>query len=265
MANESQAAKLLGTESRLASAEAELIQQRRQTTAAAASKSDELKLIHPSNVPKPPIYSGEKEECERFKHVFVAWSSTVHPKFPDLSLEKYGKQKDVIDELHLDAKEDRLSKANTFLTQYCPEPTMGVIGQGLHDSNGFEVWRRLVKLSEPWYRTKVWVWRRRLSNPNFPSHIAQWSAALHQWESEVREFEGTFKNVFSQDEKVSILAPARVAPKELQQSIFTHSDALGTYDKIRGYIEQYLVNKNLWKRLQGSQFGLTMVDWPPWT
>ena len=84
MANESQAAKLLGTESRLASAEAELIQQRRQTTAAAASKSDELKLIHPSNVPKPPIYSGKKEEWERFKHVFVAWSSTVHPKFPDL-------------------------------------------------------------------------------------------------------------------------------------------------------------------------------------
>ena len=66
---------------------------------------------------------------------------------------------------------------------------MGVIGQGLHDSNGFEVQRRLVKLSEPSYRTEAWVWRRHLSNPNFPSDIAQWSAALHQWESEVREFE----------------------------------------------------------------------------
>lgn len=60
---------------------------------------------------------------------------------------------------------------------------------------------------------------------------------------------------FAEDEKVSIIA--HVAPKELQQSIFTHSDALNTYAKIRDYIEQYLINKNLWKRPQGSTFGLT--------
>eukprot|EP00435_Cladocopium_sp_Y103_P064587 s324_g26.t1 len=36
-----------------------------------------------------------------------------------------------------------------------------------------------------------------------------------------------------------------------------HSDALGTYAKIRDYIEQYLINKNVWKRPQGSQFGIT--------
>lgn len=39
-----------------------------------------------------------------------------------------------------------------------------------------------------------------------------------------------------------------------------HSDALDTYAKIREYIEQYLINnKNVWKRPQGSQFGLTKV------
>ncbi|CAL1148944.1 unnamed protein product, partial [Cladocopium goreaui] len=75
------------------------------------------------------------------------------------------------------------------------------------------VWRRLVKLTEPAYRTK--------------------------------------------EEKISILA--HVAPAELQQSIFMHSDALDTYAKIRDYIEQYLINKNVWKRPQGSQFGLTKV------
>ncbi|CAL1163809.1 unnamed protein product [Cladocopium goreaui] len=58
-----------------------------------------------------------------------------------------------------------------------------------------------------------------------------------------------------EEEKVSILA--HVAPPELQQSIFMHSDALGTYAKIRDYIEQYLINKNVWKRPQGSQFGIT--------
>ncbi|CAL1126527.1 unnamed protein product [Cladocopium goreaui] len=70
-----------------------------------------------------------------------------------------------------------------------------------------------------------------------------------------REFERTSKSVFSEEEKVSILA--HVAPPELQQSIFMHSDALGTYAKIRDYIEQYLINKNVWKRPQGSQFGIT--------
>ena len=134
---------------------------------------------------------------------------------------------------------------------------MNVIGQGLKDVNGFELWRRLVKLSEPAYRTKAWVWRRHLANPTFPSDIMQWASALHQWESELREFERRFKTVFAEDEKVSIIA--HMAPKESQQSVFTHSDVLNTYAKIRGYIEQYLINKNLWKRPQGSQFGLTKV------
>eukprot|EP00435_Cladocopium_sp_Y103_P045530 s171_g13.t1 len=42
-----------------------------------------------------------------------------------------------------------------------------------------------------------------------------------------------------------------------RKSIFMHSDALGTYAKIRDYIEQYLINKNVWNRPQGSQFGIT--------
>ena len=78
---------------------------------------------------------------------------------------------------------------------------------------------------------------------------------MHQWEAELREFDRTYKTAFSEDEKVSILA--HVAPKELQQSIFMHSDALDNYSKIREYIEQYLINRNLWRRPQGSQFGLT--------
>ena len=58
----------------------------------------------------------------------------------------------------------------------------------------------------------------------FPNEISQWSSALHQWEAELRELERTYKTAFSADEKVSILA--HVAPKEFQQSIFMHSDAL---------------------------------------
>ncbi|CAL1169149.1 unnamed protein product [Cladocopium goreaui] len=217
----------------------------------------ERSLIHPSNVPKPPTYNGKKEEWEKFKHIFTAWSSTVHGKYPEL-LEKYGAAKDPSDEAAFTEEEDRLAKAMyTFLMQYCPEPTMNVIGQGLHDANGFEIWRRLVRLSEPSYRTKAWVWRKHLSNPNFPSDIATWSTALHQWESELREYERMFRTSFSEDEKVSILAHA--SPKELQQSIFMHSDALNSYSKMRNYIEQHLVNKNVWKRPQGSQFGLTRV------
>ena len=132
--------------------------------------------------------------------------------------------KDPVDDAALASDESRLAKAMyTCLIQYCPE--VNVIGQGLRDANGFEVWRRLVLLSEPAHRTKAWVWRR---------HISQWSTALHQWEAELRELERTYKTAFSEDEKVPILA--HVAPKELQQSIFMHSDALDSYSKIREYI-----------------------------
>ena len=130
---------------------------------------------------------------------------------------------------------------------------MHVIGQALRDANGFEVWRRLVLLSEPAHRTKAWVWRRHLANPSFPSDVAQWSTALHQWEAELREFERTYNTAFSEDEKVSILA--HIAPKELQQSIFMHSDALNGYDKIREHIEQYLINRNLRKDLKVHSSG----------
>ena len=242
------------TQSRLTETETQLAAARAAQT---AQGSQERSLIHPSNVPKPPTYNGKKEEWEKFKHIFTAWSSTVHGKYPEL-LEKYGAAKDPIDEAAFTEEEDRLAKAMyTFLMQYCPEPTMNVIGQGLHDANGFEIWRRLVRLSEPSYRTKAWVWRKHLSNPNFPSDIATWSTALHQWESELCEYERMFRTSFSEDEKVSILAHA--SPKELQQSIFMHSDALNSYSKMRNYIEQHLVNKNVWKRPQGSQFGLTRV------
>ena len=224
---------------------------------AAAAPREHKQLIHPSNVPKPHQWNGKKEEWEKFRHVFTAWSSTVHARYPSL-LEKFGASKDPVDDAVFTDEEDQLSKAMyTFLIQYCPEPTMGVVGQGLPNANGFEVWRRLVQLSEPAYRTKAWIWRKHLANPSFPSDPANWSSALHQWESELREFERAFKTPMTDDEKISIIA--HVAPKELQQSIFMHSDALDTYTKIRGYIEQYLINKNLWKRPHGSQFGLTKV------
>ena len=242
------------TQSRLTETETQLAAARAAQT---AQGSQERSLIHPSNVPKPPTYNGKKEEWEKFKHIFTAWSSTVHGKYPEL-LEKYGAAKDPLDEAAFTEEDERLAKAMyTFLMQYCPEPTLNVIGQGLHDANGFEIWRRLVRLSEPSYRTKACVWRKHLSNPNFPPDIATWSTALHQWESELREYEKMFTTPFSEDEKVSVLA--HVSPKELQQSIFMHSDALNSYSKMRNYIEQHLVNKNVWKRLQGSQFGLTRV------
>ncbi|CAE7335487.1 unnamed protein product, partial [Symbiodinium pilosum] len=260
IAYEQQQKRAAEAEARLAAAENVIQGQQAAAAAAATTASTEKKekdLIHPSHVPKQHTFNGKKEEWEKFKHVFVAWSSTVHERYPEL-LERFGSSKDPVDETAFTSEESRLAKAMyTFLIQYCPEPTMNVIGQGLRDANGFEVWRRLVLLSEPAHRTKAWVWRRHLANPTFPSDISQWSTALHQWEAELREFERTYKTVFSQDEKVSILA--HVAPKELQQSIFMHSDALDSYEKVREYVEQYLINRNLWKRPQGSQFGLTKV------
>ena len=187
-AYEGQSSRLQATETSLAEARAKLKAQE--------DKQEGRSLIHPSNVPKPPIYNGRKEDSEKFKHVFVAWTSTVHPNFPELLEKSRVSDKPLDDEMNT-PEEDQLSKAlYTFLIQYCPEPTMNVIGQGLQGTNGFEVWRRLCKLSEPSYRTKAWVWRRHLSNPQFTQDLTQWSTALHQWEAELRSLNGNIKHHF---------------------------------------------------------------------
>ena len=152
IAYEQQQKRAAEAEARLAAAENVIQGQQAAAAAAATTASAEKKekdLIHPCHVPKPHTFNGKKEEWEKFKHVFVAWSSTVRERYPEL-LERFGSSKDPVDETAFASEESRLSKAMyTFLIQYCPEPTMNVIGQGLRDANGFEVWRRLVLLSEP--------------------------------------------------------------------------------------------------------------------
>ena len=123
-----------------------------------------------------------------------------------------------------------------------------------------EMWRRLVKTNEPAHKSKAWVWRKHLTNPNFPTDLAKWSEAFYQWESEIREFERQFKKKIDENIKLSVLV--HVAPKELQQSIFMHADSLDSYMKVRTYIEQYLSARNLWRRPQRGQFGVTNAARP---
>ena len=110
-AYEAQQSKNAELESKLAAAELKLSE---------ASKHKEKDLIHPSHVPKPQVYDGKKEGWEKFKHVFTAWCSTVHPRYPEL-LSKHGSSKDPVDGSAFDEEETRLSRAMyTFLMQYCP-------------------------------------------------------------------------------------------------------------------------------------------------
>ena len=108
-AYEGQSSRLQATETSLAEAQAKLKAQE--------DKQEGRSLIHPSNVPKPPIYNGRKEDWEKFKHVFVAWTSTVHSSFPEL-LEKSRVSDKPLDEEMNTPEEDQLSKAlYTFLIQ----------------------------------------------------------------------------------------------------------------------------------------------------
>ena len=211
------------------------------------------RLVDPRNIPKPPSFSGRKEDWERWKHVFLSWLGTIHDKYPGL-LNWASKQKESIDHDSDDVTlEDlQLSQAlYAILVGYCSEQTQQLITQ-VPDGNGLEVWRVLSKTNEPSNRTKSWVWRRHLMNPQFPSDINKWSEAFHQWEAEMNEFEKQFRKV-EPDDKLSVLV--HVAPKEIQQMIFLHSNTLDTYSKTKEYIEQYLTSRNLWRRPQGSSFG----------
>ena len=90
----------------------------------------------------------KKEEWEKFRQVFIAWSSTVHAEHPS-PLEKYGATKDPMDlwmMLCLPMRR-KLSKAASSSSIAPGRPC--VVGQGLPNSNGFEMWRRLVQLMEP--------------------------------------------------------------------------------------------------------------------
>ena len=78
---ESQRERQVQSETELIATRAKLEEQAKALEGKAAS-SRENQFIHPSNVPKPPVYNGKKEEWEKFKHIFMAWSSTVHGDYP---------------------------------------------------------------------------------------------------------------------------------------------------------------------------------------
>ena len=209
--------------------------------------------MDPRNIPKPPSFSGRKEDWERWKHVFLSWLGTIHSRYPGL-LNWAAKQKENIDHdgEEITLEDLQLSQAlYAILVGYCSEQTQQLITQ-VPDGNGLEVWRMLSRTNEPSNRTKSWVWRRHLMNPQFPSDINKWSEAFHQWEAEISEFEKQFRTI-EPDDKLSVLV--HVAPKEIQQMIFLHSNTLDTYNKTKEYMEQYLTSRNLWKRPQGSSFG----------
>ena len=216
-------------------------------------------MVDPRNIPKPPLFDGKRESWERWKYIFLAWVSTVNTAYSDL-LEKAEHSATPIEHDELSDIEVRLSRALlTILMGYAPDCVMGM-AQHAPEGNGLEMWRRFVETNEPAHKSKAWVWRKHLTNPNFPTDLAKWSEAFYQWESEIREFERQFKKKIDEDEKLSVLV--HVAPKELQQSIFMHADSLDSYMKVRTYIEQYLSARNLWRRPQGGQFGATNAARP---
>ena len=188
-----------------------------------------------------PLFDGKRESWERWKYIFLAWASTVNTAY-SAPLEKAEQSATPIEHDELSDSEVRLSRPFlTILMGYAPDCVMGM-AQHAPEGNGLEMWRRLVKTNEPAHKSKAWVWRKHLTNLNFPTDLAKWSEAFYQWESEIREFERQFKKKIDEDERLSVLV--HVAPKELQQSIFMHADSLDSYMKVRTYIERYLSARN---------------------
>ena len=100
------------------------------------------------NIPKPPVFDGKRESWERWKYVFVAWSSTVNAAYPGL-FDKAEASTTPIEHATLTANEVRLSKALlTILMGYAPDSVMSM-AQHAPEGNGLEMWRRLVKNTNP--------------------------------------------------------------------------------------------------------------------
>ena len=211
----------------------------------AATSIGDSRLVDPRNILQPRLFDGKRASWERWKYIFLAWASTVNSAYSDL-LENAEQSATPIEHDELSDSEVRLSRALlTILMGYAPDCVMGM-AQHAPEGNKLEMWRRLVKTNEPAHKSKAWVCRKHLTNPNLPIDLAKWSEAFYQWESEIREFERQFKRKIDEDERLSVLV--HVAPKELQQSIFMHADSLDSYMKVRAYIEQYLSARNLWRR-----------------
>jgi hypothetical protein len=46
-----------------------------------------------------------------------------------------------------------------------------LMAQHAPEGNGIEMWRMLVKIHEPLYKSKSWVWRKHLTKPIFPAEL----------------------------------------------------------------------------------------------
>ena len=95
-------------------------------------------------------------------------------------------------------------------------------------------------------------------NPVFPKKESELAAALMQWEAEVRAYERETVKIFDKDTAHAVLQG--VAPESFQTTIALHIESLNAYEKLRQYIENYLVAKKMWKRLGGSGFGSARVE-----
>jgi len=118
------------------------------TTKASSASVEDPNLVDSRNIPKPPVFDGKRESWERWKYVFVAWSSTVNVVYPSL-FDKAEASTTPIEHVTLTANEVRLSKALlTILMGYAPDSVMSM-AQHAPEGNGLEMWRRLVKNTNP--------------------------------------------------------------------------------------------------------------------
>ena len=141
------------------------------TTKASSASVEDPNLVDSRNIPKPPVFDGKRESWERWKYVFVAWSSTVNAAYPGL-FDKAEASTTPIEHATLTANEVRLSKALlTILMGYAPDSVMSM-AQHAPEGNG-----DVAEIGEK-YKSKSWVWRKHLTNPTFPTELSKWSDAF---------------------------------------------------------------------------------------
>ena len=134
-----------------------------------------------------------------------------------------------------------------------------VICRAARNRDGFEVWRLMSAEFTTRGKSKTYEWLKTLYTPTFPTKESDFGLALLEWEAECSQYELETGKTLDKDMLLACLR--HITPKAFQPDLAMHSDRFDNYSVLRTYIEEYLANKDMWKRSAGNAFGAARKDY----
>ena len=136
-----------------------------------------------------------------------------------------------------------IKQANTEFFQILATHLRGealTLAKGVHDMNGLEAWRLLVRRFEPSSKSRMFASIMTILDVKRNVPKSEFANALSAWELQVKSYEAILKKTLDSDLKIS--ASLMMAPPEIRQLLLQKGDRVDSYKDVREMYDVFLEN-----------------------